>query len=330
MDFKINRKILTFVVVFLQGIFAGLFLAKAITPKPELLSEKNEVRFKTEYPYISQLIDCNSSPSDNAEILQLKTKTKRLVNKFISQNRAADISVYFRDLNNGPWFGINEKDTFNPASISKVFIMMAVLQKAETDPEFLNKLLKYRSDLNPVHQDIKSPPTLELDQNYSVEQLTQIMIVESDNRAADVLEEQLDENHIKNIYSDLGIQISSGTIDPYFCSIKEISAVFRVLYNASYLNQEMSNTALEILTNAEFDRGIAAGIPNNIPIANKFGEMIYPDLSERQLHDCGIVYLPDSPYLLCIMSRGSNFDILAENIQQISILVYSHLANNGN
>jgi len=27
-----------------------------------------------------------------------------------------------------------------------------------------------------------------------------------------------------------------------------------------------------------------------------------------QLHDCGIVYYPETPYLLCVMTKGWNFE----------------------
>jgi hypothetical protein len=44
---------------------------------------------------------------------------------------------------------------------------------------------------------------------------------------------------------------------------------------------------------------------------------------ERQLHDCGIVYAPGKPYLICIMTRGSDFKRLSPVIAQISKQVYT-------
>jgi hypothetical protein len=45
----------------------------------------------------------------------------------------------------------------------------------------------------------------------------------------------------------------------------------------------------------------------------------------RQLHDCGIVYLESHPYLLCIMTRGYDFEKLSKIISMISSQVYSEM-----
>ncbi len=41
-----------------------------------------------------------------------------------------------------------------------------------------------------------------------------------------------------------------------------------------------------------------------------------------QLHDCGIVYYPEHPYVLCLMTRGYNWDKLKEVLHQASNIVY--------
>jgi beta-lactamase class A len=69
---------------------------------------------------------------------------------------------------------------------------------------------------------------------------------------------------------------------------------------------------------------LVAGVPAGIPVAHKFGETGQVG-GERQLHDCGIVYYPNSPYILCIMTRGNNFEELPNIIKQISSEVYKHV-----
>jgi hypothetical protein len=49
------------------------------------------------------------------------------------------------------------------------------------------------------------------------------------------------------------------------------------------------------------------------------------DTRQKQLHDCGIVYLPGKPYLLCIMTRGQDFTNLTSTVKEISALVYQTL-----
>jgi hypothetical protein len=105
-------------------------------------------------------------------------------------------------------------------------------------------------------------------------------------------------------------------------SVREYSVLFRVLYNASYLNEEYSEKALSLLAQSEFNNGIKKSIPKNIKVANKFGERHIENTDVYQLHDCGIIYYPDRPYLLCVMTRGETLDILSSEIQKLSKIVF--------
>jgi hypothetical protein len=44
---------------------------------------------------------------------------------------------------------------------------------------------------------------------------------------------------------------------------------------------------------------------------------------ERQLQDCGIVYFPGRPYLLCVMAKGAKLGELEKFIKAVSRLVYN-------
>lgn len=73
------------------------------------------------------------------------------------------------------------------------------------------------------------------------------------------------------------------------------------------------------------EKALTAGIPNNYEISHKFGERQYLSTGEKQLHDCGIIYIPKKPYLLCVMTRGKNFDDLANTIKLISKTVFTQI-----
>ena len=80
----------------------------------------------------------------------------------------------------------------------------------------------------------------------------------------------------------------------------------------------------------DFPQGLQAGVPTDIEVAQKFGErqVFTPqgDLTERELHDCGIVYHANEPYVLCIMTRGKDFNTMTSNIKDISKIVYDHVS----
>jgi hypothetical protein len=70
---------------------------------------------------------------------------------------------------------------------------------------------------------------------------------------------------------------------------------------------------------------LAAGLPKNLEISHKFGERQIGVTGEKQLHDCGIIYVPSHPYLLCIMNRGNDFKKMADFIKNISSFVYQQV-----
>jgi hypothetical protein len=104
------------------------------------------------------------------------------------------------------------------------------------------------------------------------------------------------------------------------------ASFFRVLYNASYLGKQLSEWALATLAQSEFREGIVAGVPPAVPVAHKFGEHKDVATGEVQLHDCGIVYVPEHPYLLCVMTRGASFEHLDDAIASTSRLIFAQVA----
>jgi hypothetical protein len=95
--------------------------------------------------------------------------------------------------------------------------------------------------------------------------------------------------------------------------------LFRVLFNSTWFSRPESEWALDVLASARFQRGIRAGVPPGVTVASKYGVHADPrrPLDGVQLHECGIVYAPRAPYVLCAMTRstyraGGLHDLLAE------------------
>ena len=138
----------------------------------------------------------------------------------------------------------------------------------------------------------------------------------SDNVAADLLAENiLNVNEMWSaLFKELGLsQVLAEKGVAQKLTVNELSLFFRVLYNATYLNRENSELALSLLTRTRFQKGIRAGIEDqNVVVASKFGERSYdgPDRpkDDKELHDIGIVYLEENPYILCVMTKGTDFD----------------------
>jgi hypothetical protein len=158
---------------------------------------------------------------------------------------------------------------------------------------------------------------------YSVSELITLMIRDSDNNATLLLNQLLGSEKTQFTYSDLGIK--PPTNQNYSVTVRTYASFFRILYNATYLNREYSDKALHLLTESAFTKGLRAGVPTSIPIAHKFGERTILEGQENQLHDCGIVYYPGRPYLLCVMTRGSDYENMADAIKTISSIIYKEI-----
>lgn len=155
------------------------------------------------------------------------------------------------------------------------------------------------------------------------------MIINSDNNPVPLLNEHLDPSLQSSILYDLGIEtsrINSSTPERYV-NVRIYSNILRFLYNASFLNLEYSNTLLQYLSQSTFDQGITAAIPRTIKVAHKFGEATRnsPDgtVEARVLHDCGIVYEPYNPYIICIMTEGKDYTQMSHVIQRIAGATYN-------
>jgi beta-lactamase class A len=215
----------------------------------------------------------------------------------------------------------------------KVPILIAILKQSETDPQLLNKKVFYdgKDDQN-KNEFYKASANIEKRKYYTVDELLKFMIINSDNNAAILLLSVVSPDKLSKIFTDLGLPLPQNSENPAavdYMSAKLYSRLFRVLYNVTYLNQENSTKALELLSQTEFSKGIDIGEIKDLTKSDKFGERTVFDQSGnvlyRELHDCGIVYNPNNPYLICVMTKGKDFEQLEKIVQNISRLTYQNM-----
>lgn len=275
-----------------------------------------------EYKYINPLLECDVfSASSLVTHVELKEELQRFIQDVEERGDASEVSVYFREFNDGSWLGVGEKREFAPASLLKVPIMIAVLLAAEEEPEILDKLIRYTAVLEPDYVPRFAYETIVVGRTYPVDELLTRMIRHSDNEAQHLLTNMIGDRKVRQVMQDLGLLMEREDARSEFASVREYASVFRLLYNSTYLSRHMSEKALDLLTTTDFGEGIVADLPSGTVVAHKFGERGYAGSTVRQLHDCGIVYHDHSPYLLCVMTRGHNFEHQAEVISGVSRIV---------
>lgn len=328
-----NRVLVIVLIVLVStgtGYFVGRYTGKEKGKETGIAEKQHEIKElrETGYKFISPLLECQDiSPSSRGTMVVLENKIKQYIANTKSEQKASHVSVYFRELNNGPWIGIGENEAYSPASLLKVPIMIAALKKTERNPGFLNKRINYKSHTTDTTNPNILDSLIRTGNSYTIEELIYRTIAFSDNEAKNLILENLDTETMNNTYLNLGIDVPGIRTPDDFMSVKEYAAFFRILYNATYLNKEMSEKALEILSKSTFKKGLPAGIPADVTVAHKFGERGFADSQIKQLHDCGIVYKQGNPYILCVMTRGNDFDELSKVISGVSSLVYSEFGN---
>jgi beta-lactamase class A len=307
-------------LIFSSGIGIGVVFNK---PKCEIsIPEKNSELHK-DGRLTSPLLECNTGSSiGSMEFSAFEKNIRKDIDDMTVAGKVTHVSVYLRHLLDGAWIGINENEKFTPASLLKVPNMISLLKMSENDPNILTKELVYDTRYFPGKPYFAPDTSLEIGKKYTVDDMIARMIKDSDNEAMFTLRANFDASFFNKLYDDLKITAPNDNISDDFMTVKTYASFFRILYNSSYLSTPLSEKALQLLTNTGFDNALTAGIPKNITIAHKFGERTYINDETKQLHDCGIIYRADEPYLLCVMTRGKDFDVLAGVIKDISKSVW--------
>jgi beta-lactamase class A len=207
--------------------------------------------------------------------------------------------------------------------------MVTYFKDAESVPSVLEKTLVYSSStvdqINGVP--FSSASNLQVGKSYPVEQLIEAMIINSDNGAKDVLLDNINQNSFIEVHTDLGLP-NPAVVQNYTITAKEYAVLLRVLYNATYLGRQYSEKALQIMSQATYNQGLVAGVPKGTAVAQKFGEALdstNPNQPEINLSDCGIIYHPTHPYILCVMTKGTDINALTQTIASISNIVWNQV-----
>jgi beta-lactamase class A len=321
-----QKKNKTFTIVGMFTIFGlGMFVgSSSFFDVKKVIGEGQEFRLGGT-GLTNPLLECEVAEGISSRKENFTPQLESFVSVLKKTRQVSEMAVYYRDLNNGPVIGINPDEPFLPASLLKVPVMMAYLSWSEREPSILEKKLLYEKPKNAPYENQTPPPVqLESGKQYSVKKLIEHMIKYSDNEALIILFKELPLKEHQELYKLLGVD-SAVISDPTAAlSARKYSVFFRILFNSSFLSRTNSEYALNLLSESVFKEGLRAGVPSEVLLAHKFGERkIGNDL--QQFHDCGIVYYPGHPYMLCIMTRGNNIPNLKKAIADTSRFVYGEI-----
>lgn len=287
------------------------------------------------YQFINPLLSCDIDENiPYGDLSPIRTAVSKEIDVLVREGKAQRIGYYFRDIDYGHWTGVHESDRFIPASMMKLPILISYLRESQTNASLLSSTmaLPQGADANEGEY-FKPPHPLTQGRSYTIQQLLDAMIMESDNNASNVLSAHASTTVLADVYGAFGVE---PVMDPNTDTVSpmEYSRFFRILYNASYIGRTRSTAALEMMAKSTFTQGIVAGLPSGSTVSHKFGERTITTLDKasgraiaetKYLSDCGIVYYPRTPYMICVMTQGKNFDDLAEAIARVSKVTYDQI-----
>lgn len=306
------------IVLLILSIAGNVYFFQNWQYKNTVTNQTQTERLRLQYPLMSARALNPNYPNDLVvSFLPLRTNIQKTVAPY-----GDSFAVYFEYLPTGTTIGVNEDHEFTAESLLKVPVVMAYYHKKErlgitTDPTV--KILP--SELNSKYGDLYKKGA---GYKINIYDAIKLALQHSDNTASLVIADQISESDFQFVYDGLDIPEMVVGNTPIITA-QEYSSILKALYFGSVLNNDDSELILNLLTHTEFNSLLPSGVPSVIPIAHKIG------LVNNQIYqDCGIIYLPQKPYSLCMVSK-SNPTVAQERMHAISAMVYQYvnsLSNN--
>jgi beta-lactamase class A len=299
------------ILIFIIGGVVGWFVHTTF------ILSNNAPDQQRKYPLLSKRIFSESQNDILINFTPLRTAMREYAAK-----QPEKIGVYFEYLPSGTSIGVNDQVDVKLASLIKVPVVMAVYKQVEDGNISLDASVMIKKQ----HLDSRFGELWKrgVGTKISLEEAIRYALVDSDNTAAALLADLLPDDAIVGVFDALDLpKFKEG--DFVILSTKNYSSILRSLYLSSYLQRSHSNIVLGLLTETKFNDKIPAGVPAGTIVAHKIGVFKTSGEQEEQIfNDCGIVYVPNRPYILCIMATGSE-DAARKHMQHISKMVYGYV-----
>lgn len=248
----------------------------------------------------------------------LAAKIAPTLKKFSDRNWRVGIYVY--DFKTSSSFELNQDDSFEAASLTKVPVLMTVFDEIQVGRMSMDQMLK----IDPNDWQVYGTSVLKYkgpNTTYSVRELLWYLANRSDNTAFQKFVNLLGTKKVGTNLYDWGFKTSD--ITKNVTTPREMVRMFDLMYNGKLikkdkLNQEM--LGLMVKTNEE-DR-IPAGVPDGVRVIHKTGNAI------GALQDAGVVELTNRPYSLAVLQDNVNNEDEAEKLTaEISKIIYDYIRN---
>lgn len=232
------------------------------------------------------------------------------------------LGVYFEYLPTGSSIGVNDQFEVELGSLAKVPAVMAVYKNIEAGNLSTSSVLTLKPEY--LDNQFGSMWQKGAGAKVTVGEAVKASLVESDNTAVNTLIASIPDASHDVVFERLDLPKTTDGVYPTM-SPKGYASIFRNLYLSSYLSYAHSNTILEYLSKTIYNDKLPAGVPSSVKVSHKIGVFNTPETKTTVYNDCGIVYVPKRPYILCVMAATDEATARKEMITY-SKMVYSFVA----
>lgn len=237
--------------------------------------------------------------------------------------------IVVRNHTTGQNLELNSRMVFPSASMIKVPIMYEIMHQAASGLIDLEELLivrdEFRTDGAGILKELR--PQISM----TIRELVTLMIIVSDNIATNMLIQHLGMDRINRTMKNLGLQstvlrrqmmdfdaVRAGKEND--TSPADMALLFAAIYDQVNMPPDYGELMLDILKRQQVKDKLPFYLPEETVLAHKTGTL--PGVE----HDGGILFLPDTPYIICIFTAD-----LPTNVQGLQLvaalgkLIYEHL-----
>lgn len=233
-------------------------------------------------------------------------------------------SLAFKDLNQSDMLSINSEKTVS-ASVIKIYIMIEAYDQIKNGKINLNNMVTLRNDMKAEGSGVilNQPEGTK----YTVKELIDLMMLKSDNTAANIMIDMLGMNKINDRIKALGCintELNRKMMDQNainkgienYVSVDDLCLTFTKLYNGQCIDDKYDKYMLDLMKNNEAKSKIPNKLPSGVQVSNKSGE--YPGVQ----NDAGIVFTDKGAYVICVATDKGNEENQVNAISDISKQIY--------
>lgn len=243
-----------------------------------------------------------------------------------------EVGILIKDVDMGWEISFNKEKLFPSASLVKIPIMASCFYAIQEGKFKFNRIVKLKLTDKVAGSGILKD--MHTGKEFSIEDLLELMIADSDNTATNMLVSQLGFTYLNASFKSLGLKntnLSRKMIDfesrsqgiENYTTAEDIGNILEKIYRKEVVNPKVSEQCIRLLKQQKINDRIPHYLPTEITIAHKTG------LERFVCHDAGIVYTCKGNFLICVLTKHTEATskLAKELIARIALATYNYFEN---